>query len=310
MSQGHGQGEGEGEGEGGGEGEWTRTWGRLEALSTRQLFFVGGAPRSGTTWLQQLLDAHPDVVCRGEGFFQRHLAQPMEGLVKDRRAAIAQKNAALFAHTGGFRPPEDDAAAFLTATGLLYDLSRQPGADTATAVGEKTPENIFFFPWLKHAFPHAKFVGVARDPRDVLASAWHFFQKPRGDQDSDAAKTAFIARALPSINEGVRALLALSARYPDDVTLITYEALSQDPEPVLSLVFRRLGVDDALETVARCVEAAAFERQSGRPAGMGADGAFHRKGVVGDWPSTFGADDADRILQAAGWMFPHFGWSP
>ena len=29
-------------------------------------FFAFGAPKSGTTWLQSLLDAHPDVCCRPE----------------------------------------------------------------------------------------------------------------------------------------------------------------------------------------------------------------------------------------------------
>ena len=35
------------------------------------LFFVLGAPKSGTTWLQYLLNAHPNISCRGEGLFHR-----------------------------------------------------------------------------------------------------------------------------------------------------------------------------------------------------------------------------------------------
>jgi len=35
------------------------------------LFFVLGLPKSGTTWLQHLLNSHPNVSCRGEGKFHR-----------------------------------------------------------------------------------------------------------------------------------------------------------------------------------------------------------------------------------------------
>ena len=48
---------------------WSDRQADLAALAQRQLFFVGGAPRSGTTWVQHILDSHPDVSCRGEGTF-------------------------------------------------------------------------------------------------------------------------------------------------------------------------------------------------------------------------------------------------
>ncbi len=37
-------------------------------------FFIVGASRSGTTWLQRTLNTHPEVLCKGEGaFFGRDL---------------------------------------------------------------------------------------------------------------------------------------------------------------------------------------------------------------------------------------------
>jgi Sulfotransferase family len=63
---------------------WFERVTEIADLAKRQLFFVGGAPRSGTTWLQQILDAHPDVSCRGEGLFLQQLATPMERLISER----------------------------------------------------------------------------------------------------------------------------------------------------------------------------------------------------------------------------------
>jgi hypothetical protein len=40
-----------------------------EAAIDRQFFFVIGMPKSGTTWLQLLLDAHPEIQCHGESQF-------------------------------------------------------------------------------------------------------------------------------------------------------------------------------------------------------------------------------------------------
>ena len=48
---------------------WRERESAIAELAKRQLFFVGGAPRSGTTWMQHMLDAHPDISCRGEGHF-------------------------------------------------------------------------------------------------------------------------------------------------------------------------------------------------------------------------------------------------
>lgn len=33
------------------------------------MFFVVGRGRSGTTWLMRLLDSHPEIACKGEGYF-------------------------------------------------------------------------------------------------------------------------------------------------------------------------------------------------------------------------------------------------
>src|SRR5918995_6896766 len=33
------------------------------------IFFVTGAGKSGTTWFRRMLDHHPEILCRGEGWF-------------------------------------------------------------------------------------------------------------------------------------------------------------------------------------------------------------------------------------------------
>jgi hypothetical protein len=63
-----------------------RTWSERQAeiadLANRQLFFVGGAPRSGTTRVQHIPDAHPDISYRGEGHFLQFLATPLGNAIQ------------------------------------------------------------------------------------------------------------------------------------------------------------------------------------------------------------------------------------
>lgn len=288
---------------------WADHHADLARLAQRQLFFIGGAPRSGTTWLQQLLDSHPDVSCQGEGLFWKQLAVPLEEMMARRGQALAAKNTGLFRHTGGYRLPTPDDTEVLIGTAILLALRRQCGGKACLAVGEKTPENVFFFPRLKRLLPAARFIAIARDPRDVLTSAWHFFHKPAPGEDEVAAKVAFIQSALPSLGEGARAMMAFGERHGADYMMVTYEGLRRAPMPAVAQLFRFLGVSDSEAVVRDCLARTDFAALTGgRAAGVAQNGSFLRKGVVGDWRSTLTPAMNEMILGELDWMFPHFGW--
>jgi hypothetical protein len=281
----------------------------LAELAGRQLFFVGGAPRSGTTWLQRILDSHPQVSCRGEGLFGKTLAEPLDAMAVARRQALEGKNTGLFAQTGGYPLPTPEDTDVLLGTAVLLALRQHGAAQACRAVGEKTPENVFFFPRLKRLFPGARFIGIARDPRDLLTSAWHFFHWRTAGENETEAKTGFIRSALPSLAQGGRAMLSLCETMPADCMVVTYEALLKAPVPEAVRLFRFLGVAHDEAVVADCIARTSFAAMTGgRPAGTEQNGAFFRKGVAGDWRSTLSPAMNDMVLAELGWTFPHFGW--
>lgn len=291
--------------------DWMQHQDRLMRVARCQLFFVGGAPRSGTTWLQYLLDSHPEISCRGEGFFLKHLATPLESLTAARRQALVEKNGTVFQHGSGYPLPEQGDVEFLLGTAVLLALERQSVGKACRAIGEKTPENVFFFARLKRVFPGAKFIGIARDPRDVLASAWHFFHRPAPGEDEIAAKIAFISGALASLDSGARTMVALTEQFPSDCVNVTYERMREAPLLIAAQLFRFLGVADDADVVADCVARTSFTVLSGgRLPGVARNGSFFRSGVAGNWRSTFTPDMSATILHALGWMFPRFGWEP
>jgi hypothetical protein len=224
---------------------------------------------------------------------------------------LEAKNARVFGGTGGYALPAQDDADFLLATGILLALDRQCAGTAVSAVGEKTPENVFFFPRLKRLFPRAKFIGIARDPRDVLTSAWHFFGRPAVGREDEESRMTFIRGSLPSLDDGNRALLSLVDGNPADCIAVTYEALRTEPAPALAALFRFLGVSDDRALVEHVIGRTSFLAQTGgRPAGVGVDGAFHRKGVAGDWRSTLTPEMDAVVRETVGWSFPRFGWIP
>ena len=132
---------------------WSERQTEIAELARRTLFFVGGAPRTGTTWVQHLLDAHPDVSCRGEGHFLHHLVEPLGHLMARRRDALEVKNTGLLREPGGYPLPEAEDFEFLAGTAILLALRQQTAGGAFKAIGEKTPENVFYFPNLKRLFP-------------------------------------------------------------------------------------------------------------------------------------------------------------
>jgi hypothetical protein len=96
---------------------------------------------------------------------------------------------------------------FLVATAMLMALHQQAPGEDCLAYGEKTPENVFAFPEFMRLFPRAKSIAIARDPRDLQTSAWHFFRARDGRIQNEKLKSAFVRLALPSINEGPPTML-------------------------------------------------------------------------------------------------------
>jgi hypothetical protein len=286
---------------------WSERDARLRDLADHQIFFVGGAPRSGTTWLQQLLDAHPEVSCCGEALVPQKLAPALDAAVAGWREAVASKNNALFAHTGGFPPPDDADADHLLATAVLLALDRGRAGRHCRAVGEKTPENVFLFPRLQRLFPGAKLVVIAREPRDLLASAWHMFRG--GGDGEDADKLAFVRGALPALDAGARATLALLRERPEAVRAVTYEALHGDAMGVATGLFGFLGmsVDPALVT--DCVSRTRFDALAASGRGGTAGRPFLRAGAVGGWRATLPEAAAALVARDLGWSYPFFGWT-
>ena len=127
-----------------------------------QIAFLGGHPRSGTTLLEQILDAHPDVLA-----FDEPVAFPQE---ITRNIPLPPTSGAAQLHALDAIPPARRQE--LRQRYVKSLLREVPGAPPARILLDKNPSPTMLLPvWLR-VFPDLKVIIALRDPRDVLISCF------------------------------------------------------------------------------------------------------------------------------------------
>jgi hypothetical protein len=189
--------------------------------------FVVGCPRSGTTLVQRIVGAHPDVAAAPETFFMRHLWErraafgPLTDDDALHRVLDALVAAPAFADLGlDADALRADALAAPRRWPALFRLVLARFAEAqggARVVAEKTPNHVLYLDALRRFFPALRVVHVLRDPRAV-AWSWRAVPWTTGFAAGDAGVWVRYAEA--------------ARRAPPGVPLHTvrYERLVRAPE--------------------------------------------------------------------------------
>ncbi|MHB8283702.1 MAG: tetratricopeptide repeat-containing sulfotransferase family protein [Caulobacteraceae bacterium] len=174
--------------------------------SERPIFIVGMA-RSGTTLVEQVLSAHPDVYGAGE-------IPNLAALV----ASIRGADGSTYPH---WAPALTEADRRLIGQAYLDSL---PAAREAR-VTDKTLSNLEHLGLLHLCLPHARFIHCRRDPRDVAWSCFASRFSDRQDYAYDLTELGRYWRAYEGLVAHWRAVLP-----PGRIFEAPYEDLVQDVE--------------------------------------------------------------------------------
>jgi tetratricopeptide (TPR) repeat protein len=147
-----------------------------ELQPARRLALLSGHPRSGTTLLEQVLDAHPDIVS----------AEETDVFYEDVYAPLARTQPPEAPRPG--RPPQSEMVIRVelstlenASTGLLRQLRENYFHSMELCVGQpiggrllvdKNPLLLMFLYGFQRVFPEARLVMALRDPRDVCLSCF------------------------------------------------------------------------------------------------------------------------------------------
>ncbi|GAB2551631.1 tetratricopeptide repeat-containing sulfotransferase family protein [Rhodanobacter koreensis] len=134
------------------------SWGPLSSPSARQSpVFVVGFPRSGTTLLEQMLDAHPDFRSMDERAFVHELIEGME--------LVGQRYPEDLASLTQTEADQLRAVYFRRVDHVLPDRGQRRLVD-------KNPLNMLCLPMIRRLFPEARIILCLRHPCDVLLSCY------------------------------------------------------------------------------------------------------------------------------------------
>ncbi|MEJ7841870.1 MAG: sulfotransferase [Rubrobacter sp.] len=153
------------------------------------IFFMVGAPKSGTTWLRRMLDQHPEVLCHGEGRFFGRDDKDMnyEKVRVNKKGQLLRPGSlhytlaqsedlrAWLERTWWSRDGEaEEHITHLTREAVLYFLLRKHAKIGKKIVGDKTPlHSTATLNEIGTMFPEARVVHIIRDGRDQAVSHNH-----------------------------------------------------------------------------------------------------------------------------------------
>lgn len=263
-------------------GKMTEQADRFQQLVHPPVFIVGAA-RSGTTWVYDIMTAHPAVA----GVYESWLFTPRDGIQALFSAAHWPPG-----HSGlGRLLSRDDLLEHLRPL-IRRLLSHAIGPDHRFLV-EKSPNHLFAIPLIREVFPEARFIHVLRDGRDVSVSVRAAAQSwVRHWRQTFGQSVRTSARAWrDAVQRAHEEALQLGDRFLE----IRYEELHTDPHSVYRRLFDFCDIpyDDTL--LADIFRATDFERNF-----VADESGFRRGGRTGDWRTRFSLWDAWTFHRQAG----------
>jgi len=194
--------------------------------------FIVGMPRSGTTLVEQLLAAHPEVHGAGELNGILRLAAEAASLADTKvdplhTGGLSMK-AALHSGTDAAYPECIRALGEARTAGLgdRYLEHLRSHSSEAARITDKLPGNYLHLGFIATILPGAKIIHCRRDPLDTAISVY-FTDFMVGHEYSNDL------RAIGRQIRGMRALMVhWEAVLGERILTVDYEALVADPEPV------------------------------------------------------------------------------
>lgn len=285
-------------------------------------FAVLGAAKSGTTWIQRLLSAHPQVHCAESRAFGTYF-DPKNPTAIHITIDSFVDNLRRYYH-----PPADAGDGFYER--MLFSILDAIGQTTLTESGKAIYGEKITPYWgtgeqvlerLAAYNPALRFVHLVRDPRDVVVSGFvHQANIHIASNHTEADRYRHLLDNQQIDDEQLDSLLSLwidsnraaanAASRLDHTHLLRYEDLLATPTEQARALFEFIGADTAPETLEHCTRQASFRTLSGgRDRGEEDRTNFFRKGVAGDWVNWLSEPQTQRIVEQAGDLMKQFGYS-
>ncbi|NIA69147.1 sulfotransferase [Pelagibius litoralis] len=281
------------------------------------VFVVTGVTKSGTTWLQRLLNSHPEVACGGESKLNVLLTH-LTPAIREYNTVLTKTNQKIYKEQAVYDPLGREQ---LLAAMQYFFLDRLSAVQTGAAaagkadalrwIGDKDPDYKRDLVSWRAILPEARIISTIRDGRDCYVSLW-FHLYPEREPLAAENRADFLGRIkghAATWRDTAAKFQKDAADYPGRHFSLQYERMLEDTAREMTALFDWLGCDTSEATIAEVVRRNSFQALSGgRNPGETDAKSFLRKGIAGDWKNHFDEecdtlyrDVAGEALAAAGY---------
>ena len=245
-------------------------------------FLITGMPKSGTTWVQRICRAHPEMYCRTEDQFTKFWSKISELLgeyndLVDLRDKQRDKQ--------GVEPLNRTDGTKLFFAMIKIALEKAPEDAVWSGIKDLSLSATGFMSYL----PGSRVVNVIRDPRDTAISAWAHNHRVRGTNSKEfpPLDNTFLMETVKHWMDQLNLAETATAQTPNQTYDIRYEDLIEDFPTAVSRLLLFFDLDRTNATVEALRQETDFTRLSGgRAPGQIDESSYFRKGLAGDWRST------------------------
>lgn len=259
------------------------------------IFFVFGMPKSGTTWVQTAINAHPETSCSPEQNFSVLAEHIPRVLTEYNETLVAMQERTAKQEIIGY---DENDAAWIFKLVILKILSKLSGKMKGVKDNSLMKDiNVY-----TAIFPFAKHIHVIRDPRDAAVSAWHHnLRVEPGFQDRSGTLPVWAVQFAQWWREGIE---KIDTEFGDSEQLhtIRYEDLKRIQTKEFQELFNFLGVDTETITINDISEQTDFEKlkKTGNE--------FYRKAKVGDYKTQLDQPTLSAVWDECGEMAEWYGY--
>jgi hypothetical protein len=245
-------------------------------------FLITAMPKSGTTWVQRICRAHPEMHCRAEDQFTKFWARVKE-LTRDYNDLVELRDQQR--DKQGVEPFDQHDGVKLFYSMVQIAMDKAPADVAWSGVKDLTLSARGFLTYL----PNARVINVIRDPRDTAISALaHSRRIYEGNKkDLSELNDAFVSETARHWLKQIDLGDAVRGEFPNRTYDIRYEDLIGDFSSAAQGLMNFFGVDSTPATIEALRLDTDFQRLSGgRAPGKVDDSSYFRSGVAGDWRGT------------------------
>lgn len=253
-------------------------------------FFIIGSAKSGTTWLLESLNYHPDVMCFNELQIMTQIKNGIASLLNTVNSITSDLASTSFMefqyYTPQFNHKDVDSLVAKVWERVIHTCPKN-----ATIYGEKCPSYADNLEELVLTYPEASYIHIVRDPRDVgISWYYHVLREKRFRDESDNNYGGDLTRPLifdrpqdsiimDSITQWKRqqsTVESMKIRFPEKFYTVKYENMSPRK---LDEIFKFIGAHSDVDICNQIFELTDIRNKPKT------ENSFFKFGKSGNWHS-------------------------